>query len=803
MVDLFQSYFASGRAAGDGDRRSFRPRIEALEERHMMSVAPSSTATYQTDNSSGTAESIITVTGDTADEGNSVEVTINDTLVGTVAIDSSGDGTLTVPTSSLATTVAAAGAINMGSLSGTFAAAADSSSAELTASLTDVSGTQGTLLPEPINGVGNNTTDPTWGSADSDFSRLAAANFADGISAPNGQTLPSARVISNLIANQDVDGVEQDGNNARSMSDFVYAWGQFIDHDLDLTESGTVAMNIPVPAGDPTFDPTDQGDLSIAFDREQIAPGTGTSTSNPAQYVNQDTSYIDGSMIYGSDPATAAALRTFSGGQLITSPGDLLPYNTMGLDMADNIGVPEDALFAAGDVRANENVELSNLTTLFVREHNYQASLLAKEHPTWTDQQLYEGARQIVIGEIQSITYNEWLPALMGTNALTPYTGYDPTVDASIDDEFSSAAFRLHTLLDDDVQFLNNNGSPDTSIDGGDLALADDFFQPAIVAMPGEVAANLKYLASDNSQEVDEQTVDGLRNALFPDAPVLDNVEVGASDLIADDIQRGRDEGDPTYNEMRVALGEAPVTSFAQITSNVQLQNELQQIYGNVNNVELFVGVMGEDHLPGSSLGPTEQAILATQFEALRDGDRYFYENADPPSLVKQLNNTTLAQIIERNTDITNLQPNVFLFYNNIQGKAEASITTVDHNRLETSLLPVADATVELIQAGSVVATTTTDARGNYQFTETGAGQFTVKVIPPANFLGRLSTTTKSVDITKGQQEGDPAIADLIFGLDNNGPGPGRGSQGPGGPGHSQWPGGGGLNFGGLFTNRR
>ncbi|HEX4142743.1 MAG TPA: peroxidase family protein [Pirellulales bacterium] len=778
----------------------------------MMSVAPSSTATYQADNSSGTSDSIITVTGDTADEGTTVEVTIDDTLIGTIAIDGNGDGALTVPTSSLPTTVAAVSSIDVGSVSGTFAdtmnaaaAGGSSSSAALTAPLTNASGTQGTLLPEPIDGVGNNIADPTWGAANTDFSRLAPATFADGISAPNGQTLPSARVISNLIANQDVDGEEQDENNARSMSDFVYAWGQFIDHDIDLTESGTVSMNIPVPAGDPTFDPTGQGDLSIAFDRSQIAPGTGTSTTDPAQFVNQDTSYIDGSTIYGSDAATAAALRTFSGGQLKTSAGDLLSYNTMGLDMADNTGVPEDTLFAAGDVRANENVELSNLTTLFVREHNYQATLLAKEHPTWTDQQLYEGARQIVIGEIQSITYNEWLPALMGNNALTPYMGYNPTVDASIDDEFSSAAFRLHTLLDDDVQFLNNNGSPDTSIEGGDLPLADDFFQPGIVAMPGEVAANLKYLASDNAQEVDEQTVDGLRNALFPDAPVLDGVEVGASDLIADDIQRGRDEGDPTYNEMRVAMGESPVTSFAQITSNVQLQNELQQIYGNVNNVELFVGLMGENHLPGSSLGQTEQAILATQFEALRDGDRYFYENADPASLVNQLNNTTLAQIIERNTNITNLQPNVFFFYNNIQGNVDTSITTIARNRLETSLLPVAGATVELLQAGSVVATTTTNAQGNYQFTETGAGQFTVKVIPPAHFLGSLSSTTKSVDITKGQQSGDPAIADFIFGLENNngpGPGPGKGWPGPGGSGQSQRTGGGGLNFALPFTNR-
>ncbi|HEY2761608.1 MAG TPA: peroxidase family protein, partial [Pirellulales bacterium] len=432
----------------------------------------------------------------------------------------------------------------------------------------------GILGPEPINGVGNNVANPTLGAANTDFSRLGLANFADGISAPNGPTLPSARVISNLIANQDLNGTEADDNNARSMSDFVYAWGQFIDHDIDLTESGSVAMNIPVPAGDATFDPTDEGDLSIAFDRSQIAAGTGASTSNPAQFVNQITSYIDGSMIYGSNAATAAALRTFSDGQLKTSAGDLLPYNTMGLDMADNIGVPEDTLFAAGDVRANENVELTNLTTLFVREHNYQAALLAKQHPTWTDEQLYQGARQIVIGEIQSITYNEWLPALMGNNALTPYKGYNPAVNPSVSVEFSSAAFRLHTLLDDDVAFLDNNANPVTSIAGGDLPLADDFFQPGIVAIPGEVAANLKYLASDNSQEVDEQAVDGLRNDLFPDAPVLDNVEVGASDLIADDIQRGRDEGDPTYNAMRIELGEKPLTSFSQLTSNVQLQKE-------------------------------------------------------------------------------------------------------------------------------------------------------------------------------------------------------------------------------------
>ncbi len=230
-------------------------------------------------------------------------------------------------------------------------------------------------------------------------------------------------------------------------------------------------------------------------------------------------------------------------------------------------------------------------------------------------------------------------------------------------------------------------------------------------------------------------------------------------------------------------MGEKPVTSFAQITSNVQLQSELKQIYGNVNNVELFVGLMGENHLPGSSLGQTEQAILAKQFEALRDGDRYFYENADPPSLINQLNNTTLAQIIERNTNLTNLQPDVFFFYSNIQGNASASRTTLNHDHQQTTLTPLVGATVELIQNGSVVATTTTDSQGNYNFNEVGAGKYTVEIVAPGKLFGKSATMNKNIDITEGQQAGQPAVVNAIFDLADGDPG---NNQNPPGRGHWQ-----------------
>jgi peroxidase len=164
--------------------------------------------------------------------------------------------------------------------------------------------------------------------------------------------------------------------NNRNLSAFIYAWGQFIDHDMDLTPGGTTPFNVPVPAGDPSFDPA------------------GTSTSNPAQQVNTITAFLEGSMVYGSDPTRAAALRTFQGGLMKTSAGNLLPFNRTGVPNANDAHIfPNSQLFLAGDVRANENRELTALQTLFVREHNRQAAALATAHPAWTDEQLWEPVR--------------------------------------------------------------------------------------------------------------------------------------------------------------------------------------------------------------------------------------------------------------------------------------------------------------------------------------------------------------------------------------------------------------------------
>ena len=164
-----------------------------------------------------------------------------------------------------------------------------------------------------------------------------------------------------------------------------------------------------MPSGDPYFDPTATGTQTIALNRSQYDPATGTTLGNARQQFNSITAFIDGSQIYGSDPQTAASLRTLSGGRLKTSEGNLLPLDASG------------SMFMAGDVRVNENIELTAMQTLFVREHNRLADQFAAAPSSdWTDEQLYQAARRIVIGELQAITYNEFLPALLGPAPCRP-----------------------------------------------------------------------------------------------------------------------------------------------------------------------------------------------------------------------------------------------------------------------------------------------------------------------------------------------------------------------------------------------
>lgn len=508
--------------------------------------------------------------------------------------------------------------------------------------------TRSTLAEDrAFDGSNNNIANPTWGQAGAMLLRMTPHAYTDGFSAMPRAAAPNPRDISNSVISQTTSNP-----NSRFLSDLVWQWGQFIDHDLDITHLGTETASIPTSAADPVFH-----GAPIGFTRSAAVPGTGV--SNARQHANAITSFIDASMVYGSDASTATMLRSNSGGRLLmqNSPsGALLPVNTMGIGMGAMPGQDPTTVFAAGDVRANEQPGLTAMHTLFAREHNRWADTLATSNPSWSDEQVYQTARKIVGAEIQKITYSDWIPALMGEGRLSAYSGYNASVNPSVATEFSTAAFRIgHTMLNGQILRLNNDGSV---IPQGNMQLRNAFFFPADITNNGGISPLLKGMASQAAQEIDVRIVDDVREFLM--GPFGPPGFVGF-DLASLNIQRGRDHGLSDYNTMRAGFGLASLSSFSQITSDPALAALLQSMYGDINLIDPWVGMLAEDHLPGSSVGELMSAVILDQFRRTRDGDRFWYQNdADLAAYLATIEGTTLGDIIHFNTDLTSMQGNVF-----------------------------------------------------------------------------------------------------------------------------------------------
>jgi hypothetical protein len=509
--------------------------------------------------------------------------------------------------------------------------------------------------PRPIDETGNNVANPTWGTPNTDLIRGASgARYGDGISSMDSAGVPSPRAVSNAVFAQ-----SQPIYSRAGLSDYIWTWGQFLDHDLSLTPGNQESAPIAVPTGDPSFDPQSTGAQVIPFHRAVFDTSTGTSASNPRQQINLITGYIDGSQVYGSDSVRASWLRTGTGGTLKvtqTALGDLLPYNDGTMSNAGSPEVPDtsNTLFVAGDVRSNEQPTLACMHTLFVREHNRLAAQLQTQNPTWSDEDLYQKARNTVIAEIQHITYDEFLPALLGVGApLSPYKGYDASVNPGVAAVFSTAAYRLgHTLLSPMILRLNEDGSP---VSAGPLSLRASFFQatPPLIMSYG-IEPYLRGLAAQRSQELDRFVIDDVRNFLFGQPGS------GGLDLPSLNVQRGRDIGLPRFNDVRADYNLARKQSFSDVTSDSQLAAALASMYGSVDLMDVFVGFLVEDHIANSNVGETLFAVLSDQFTRSRAGDRYWYEtylSGDEVQTIKQL---TLSDIIRRNTSVQSLQNAVF-----------------------------------------------------------------------------------------------------------------------------------------------
>lgn len=510
------------------------------------------------------------------------------------------------------------------------------------------------------DGSDNNLENPSWGSSHTPLLRYAAPDFADGINEPKlDETYgrPNPRVISNVLFAQEQNIIDETG-----LSDYAWVFGQFIDHDLMLVENSEefsdFLPNIVVPEDDEYFLP---GQI-IRMVRSKKAEGTGITVQSPRNNINEISAFLDGSAIYGSDQDRADWLRTFSKGKLKVSSGDLLPWNTV--DGEFNSAIDKDAPFmaddthmltkmqVAGDVRANENPLLLSMHTLFVREHNRLCDVISEQSPAWTDELIYQKARAMNIGILQRITFEEWLPAL--GIVLPTYSGYQDDVDPSISNVVSASAFRIgHTLINSNIIRLDNSGM---DVGDGSITLRDAFFNPLTVIVADGIEPFLKGMGVQVQQKLDCKVVNDVRNFLFG-APGS-----GGLDLASININRGRERGIPGYNDLRAAMGLPRFPSFVELTQDADEARVLESVYGDINNVDSWVGMLAEVPLQESIMGRLMHTILSRQFRAVRDGDRFYFE-IDPSltaSEVAEINSTSMRDVIMRNTNITLMQDNVF-----------------------------------------------------------------------------------------------------------------------------------------------
>ncbi|HZM84198.1 MAG TPA: peroxidase family protein [Candidatus Limnocylindrales bacterium] len=589
---------------------------------------------------------------------------------------------------------------------------------------------------QSLNGINNNPFSPRAASAGTNYLRLGPTRYADGRSAQVSG--PNARNVSNRVFNDDNVNVFSE----RDVTQWGFVWGQFVDHTFGLRQENGTTANIPFSATDPLED--FRNDLGvIPFVRSAAAPGTGV--SNARQHVNTLNSFIDAEVVYGNTDARLDWLREGfqdgnpdNNGSRLLMPSNYLPRRdsrgnpaaapTMAVD-GRLLSNPNRAA-VAGDVRANENISLTATQTLFAREHNRIASLLPS---SLSSQDRFQLARAVVIAEQQFITYNEFLPALGVT--LPAYQGYDASFNPALSQEFAAVAYRAHSMIHGEVEIETNVSryssttlnalraqGVEVEVNGADVAIAVPlgvgFFNPDLVQQI-QLGPLLQGIGLEPEYKNEELIDNQLRSVLFKvpvssnpeclDGPTLPECFNGVVDLGAIDIQRGRDHGVGTYNQVRNAFGLPSKTTFTSITgestesfpaglginspecldivalfdingnpTTVENDNavrmvrrcstaaKLKAIYGSVSNVDAFTGIVAEAHLSGVEMGETQRAIFREQFQALRDGDRFFYLNDPLQPFIR--NNfgidyrKTLAQIIALNTDIPlgDLAANVF-----------------------------------------------------------------------------------------------------------------------------------------------
>ncbi|MBN3292594.1 PERM Myeloperoxidase, partial [Polypterus senegalus] len=559
-----------------------------------------------------------------------------------------------------------------------------------------------------ISSVCNNKKSSRLGASNTPFTRWLPAQYDDGISIPrswnlatkySGFSLPLVRDVSNIILHTPNENLPQDN----LYSFMLVLFGQWTDHDLTNTptspsirsfndgidcstscQQAEPCFPVQIPPNDPRFGNTKS---CIPFFRSAPACGTAYTgyifgSSNVRFQINQLTSFIDASMIYGSTESLANQLRnkTNDFGLLAVNQNykddgyDLLPFvNATKNFCATRSVVTKDPTaqeiqcFNAGDSRANENIALTAIHTMFLREHNRIAKIFRKLNPQWNGETIYQETRKVVGAFHQIMIYRDYLPIIIGPDAvnkyLSDYTGYDDSVDPSISSVFSTAAFRFaHLTIQPFIFRLDRSYQEHTLYPN--VLLHKTFFTPWRIVFEGGIDPIIRGLISMPAKlnRQDRLMHDELRERLFQLTSQV------ALDLASLNLQRGRDHGLQGYNAWRGFCGLSQPKNEKElgvVLNNQTMAKALIRLYGTPNNIDVWIGGIVEPFVPNGRVGPLFACLIGNQFQRMRNGDRFWWENTGifTDSQKSALRNMSLHRIICDNTGVQEVPPSVFRYF--------------------------------------------------------------------------------------------------------------------------------------------
>ena len=500
------------------------------------------------------------------------------------------------------------------------------------------------LSARTVNGRDNNLADPLMGAVGSRFGRNVPLTRTYG-EEPAQLLEPNPRLISRRLL------AREKFQPATTLNVLAAAWIQFEVHDWVSHGFSDEQWTVSLDKDDPWPEQT----MKI----KRTAPDPTPDGWGPPTFVTQDSHWWDASQLYGSTPGFANAIRGERGRLLI-----------------DDQGLPPEAAAQYLDLRGaagNFWVGLAILHSLFMREHNAICARLEAEYPSLSDDELYAKTRLVNAALMAKIHTVDWTPAIIahpttvyalranwfgvfgerfaqrfgrfGHSALLGGIPGSATqlhgVPYSLTEEFV-AVYRMHPLMPDEFIFrsvaddseLARHTLPDLTVFEvrqrlRELSMADIFYSFGR-AHPGALTLHNYPQDLQQFRKADGELVD----------------------LAAIDIMRIRERGVPRYNEFRRLFRLKPASSFEELTDNPACAEELRQIYGDVERVDLMVGLYAEPKPPGFGFSDTAFRVFILMASRRLESDRFFTRDFRPevytPGGMEWVKNNTMRTVLLR-----------------------------------------------------------------------------------------------------------------------------------------------------------